>query len=171
MRHSDGSELVISEAQDFACDLLDVNGDTELEGHPVIESIDAIRTLGLDPIELLVLPRMLALLVMMPVLSFLATLAGMLGGGLVGIMELDLSPGLYLARMQEGTELRHLWVGLIKAPVFAFLIAVVGCLEGLKVEGSAASVGKHTTSAVVQGIFLVIFFDALFAVFFMKIGL
>ena len=135
------------------------------------QEIDAIRTLGLDPIELLVLPRMLALLVMMPVLSFLATLAGMLGGGLVGIMELDLSPGLYLARMQEGTELRHLWVGLIKAPVFAFLIAVVGCLEGLKVEGSAASVGKHTTSAVVQGIFLVIFFDALFAVFFMKIGL
>lgn len=135
------------------------------------QEIDAIRTLGLDPIELLVLPRMLALLIMMPVLSFLATLSGMLGGGLVGILELDLSPGLYLTRMQETTELRHLWVGLIKAPVFAFLIAVVGCLEGLKVQGSAASVGQHTTSAVVQGIFLVIFVDALFAVFFMEIGL
>ncbi len=135
------------------------------------QEIDAIRTLGLDPIELLVLPRMLALLIMMPVLSFLATLSGMLGGGLVGIIELDLSPGLYLTRMQETTELRHLWVGLIKAPVFAFLIAVVGCLEGLKVQGSAASVGQHTTSAVVQGIFLVIFVDALFAVFFMEIGL
>ena len=94
-----------------------------------------------------------------------------IGGGLVGILELDISPGLYLTRMQETTELRHLWVGLIKAPVFAFLIAVVGCLEGLKVAGSAASVGTHTTSSVVQTIFLVILVDALFAIFFMKVGL
>ncbi|MCB1641594.1 MAG: ABC transporter permease [Xanthomonadales bacterium] len=135
------------------------------------QEIDAIRTLGMDPIELLVLPRMLALLLMLPVLSFLAMLSGMLGGGLVGILELDISPGLYLTRMQETTELRHLWVGLIKAPVFAFLIAVVGCLEGLKVAGSAASVGTHTTSSVVQTIFLVILVDALFAIFFMKVGL
>jgi phospholipid/cholesterol/gamma-HCH transport system permease protein len=135
------------------------------------QEIDAIRTLGLDPIELLVLPRILALLLMMPVLSFLATLSGMFGGALVGIIELDISPGLYVSRMQETTELRHLWVGLLKAPVFAFLIAVVGCLEGLKVEGSAASVGQHTTASVVQTIFLVIMVDALFAIFFMKVGL
>lgn len=134
------------------------------------QEIDAIRTLGMDPIELLVLPRMLALILMVPVLSFLAMLSGMLGGGLVGVLEMDLSPGLYLTRMQEGTDLRHLWVGLIKAPVFAFLIAVVGCLEGLKVAGSAASVGTHTTSSVVQTIFLVILVDALFAIFFMKVG-
>lgn len=135
------------------------------------QEIDAIRTLGLDPIELLVLPRIVALLLMLPVLSFLATLSGMFGGALVGIIELDISPGLYVARMQEMTELRHLWVGLLKAPVFAFLIAVVGCLEGLKVEGSAASVGQHTTASVVQTIFLVIMVDALFAIFFMKVGL
>ncbi len=135
------------------------------------QEIDAIRTLGMDPIELLVLPRILALLLMMPVLSFLATLSGMLGGGLVGIIELDISPGLYLTRMQDTTELRHLWVGLLKAPVFAFLIAVVGCLEGLKVAGSAASVGEHTTASVVQTIFLVIMVDAMFAIFFMKVGL
>ena len=133
------------------------------------EEIDAIRSLGMDPVELLVVPRLLALLVMLPLLSFLAMLAGMLGGGLVGSMALDISPAMFIARLQEMTDIRHLWVGLVKAPVFAFLIAVVGCLEGFKVEGSAESVGRHTTSSVVQAIFLVILFDALFAIFFMQI--
>jgi phospholipid/cholesterol/gamma-HCH transport system permease protein len=134
------------------------------------EELDAIRTLGLDPIELLVIPRLLALLLMLPLLSFLATVAGLLGGGLVGTLALDITPGMFLSRLYEMTEIRHFWVGMIKAPVFAFLIAVVGCMEGFKVEGSAESVGRHTTSSVVQAIFLVIVFDAIFAIFFMELG-
>jgi phospholipid/cholesterol/gamma-HCH transport system permease protein len=133
------------------------------------EEIDAIRSLGMDPVELLVLPRLFALLLMLPLLAFLAMLAGIVGGGLVGSYALEISPGMFVARLHEMTEIRHLWVGLVKAPVFAFLIAVVGCLEGFKVEGSAESVGRHTTSSVVQAIFLVILFDALFALFFMQI--
>lgn len=133
------------------------------------EEIDAIRSLGLDPIELLVVPRLLALLVMLPVLSFLAVLSGILGGALVGGTELGISPGLFLARMQETAELRHLLVGLSKAPLFAAIIALVGCLEGLKVRASAESVGRHTTSSVVQSIFLVILVDAIAAIFFMEL--
>lgn len=133
------------------------------------EEIDAIRSLGMDPVELLVVPRLLGLLLMLPLLSFLAMLAGIVGGALVGSFALDISAGMFIARLHEMTDIRHLWVGLVKAPVFAFLIAVVGCLEGFKVAGSAESVGRHTTSAVVQAIFLVILFDALFAIFFMQI--
>lgn len=134
------------------------------------EEIDAIRALGLDPIELLVIPRLLALLVMLPILSFLAVLSGILGGALVGSTELGISPGLFLARMQETAELRHMLVGLSKAPLFAVIIALVGCLEGLKVQASAESVGRHTTSSVVQSIFLVILVDAIAAIFFMEIN-
>jgi phospholipid/cholesterol/gamma-HCH transport system permease protein len=133
------------------------------------EEIDAISALGLDPVELLVLPRLLALLVMLPVLTFLAMIAGIVGGGIVGTLALDISPGMFVTRLNEMTEIRHFFVGMIKAPVFAFLIAVVGCLEGLKVEGSAESVGRHTTASVVQSIFLVILFDALFAIVFMEL--
>lgn len=135
------------------------------------EELDAIRALGLDAIELLVVPRVLALLVMLPVLGFLAMLCGIVGGALVGSLSLDITPGMFVARLNEMTEVRHFWVGMIKAPVFAFLIAVIGCLEGFKVEGSAESVGRHTTASVVQSIFLVIVADALFAIFFMEIGL
>jgi phospholipid/cholesterol/gamma-HCH transport system permease protein len=135
------------------------------------EELDAIKALGLDPIELLVLPRLIALFVMLPLLTFLSMVMGLVGGGIVSLFALDISAGQYITRLQEMTEIRHFWVGMIKAPIFAFLIAVVGCLEGLKVEGSAESVGRHTTAAVVQAIFLVIVFDALFAVFFMEVGL
>ena len=86
-------------------------------------------------------------------------------------MALDISPGMFLSRLHEMTDVRHFYVGMVKAPVFAFLIAVVGCLEGLKVAGSAESVGRHTTSSVVQAIFLVILFDALFAIFFMELDI
>lgn len=134
------------------------------------EELDAIRALGLDAIELLVLPRLLALLVMLPLLTFIGMISGLLGGALVGSAALDISPGMFISRLYEMTEIRHFWVGMVKAPVFAFLIAVVGCLEGMKVAGSAESVGRHTTSSVVQSIFLVILFDALFAMFFMELG-
>lgn len=133
------------------------------------EEVDAIRALGLDVVELLVLPRLLALLVMLPILSFIAMMSGLIGGALVGAAALDISTGMFISRLYEMTEIRHFWVGISKAPVFAFLIAVVGCLEGLKVSGSAESVGRHTTSAVVQSIFLVILFDAAFAIFFMEL--
>jgi phospholipid/cholesterol/gamma-HCH transport system permease protein len=134
------------------------------------EELDAIRALGLDAVELLVLPRLLALLIMLPLLTFIGMISGLLGGALVGSAALDISPGMFISRLYEMTEIRHFWVGMIKAPVFAFLIAVVGCLEGMKVAGSAESVGRHTTSSVVQSIFLVILFDALFAMFFMELG-
>jgi phospholipid/cholesterol/gamma-HCH transport system permease protein len=134
------------------------------------EELDAIQTLGLDAIELLVVPRLLALLVMLPVLTFIAMIAGIVGGGIVGSLSLDITPAMFIARLHEMTEIRHFWVGMSKAPVFAFLIAAVGCLEGFKVEGSAESVGRRTTASVVQSIFLVIVFDAMFAMFFMELG-
>ncbi len=134
------------------------------------EEIDAIRTLGLDPMELLVLPRVLALLIALPLLSFLAMLAGILGGAMVCIFALDITPTMFLSVLHADTEVRHFLVGMSKAPVFAFLIAVIGCLEGFRVSGSAQSVGEHTTSSVVQSIFVVIVIDAIAALFFMEIG-
>ncbi|HEY6984655.1 MAG TPA: ABC transporter permease [Rhodanobacteraceae bacterium] len=133
------------------------------------EEIDAIRTLGLDPVEVLVLPRALALLVSMPLLTFIAMLAGIFGGALVCIFSLDISPGMFLQRFHDTAHVRHFWVGISKAPLFAFLIAAIGCLEGFKVSGSAESVGEHTTSSVVQSIFVVILIDALAAIFFMEL--
>ena len=135
------------------------------------EEIDAIKALSLDPIELLVIPRVCALLVSLPMLTFVGILAGIFGGALVGATSLDISINMFFTRMQDNTELYYLWLGLLKAPVFAFLIASIGCLEGLKVSGSAESVGLHTTSSVVQSIFLVIVVDALFAVLFMQLDL
>jgi phospholipid/cholesterol/gamma-HCH transport system permease protein len=131
------------------------------------EEIDAIRTLGLNPIELLVLPRVLALLVTLPLLTFIAMLSGIFGGAVVCLMTLDISPTLFISILQD-IPARHFWVGIGKAPVYAFLIAAIGCLEGFRVSGSAASVGEHTTSSVVQSIFVVILLDALFALFFME---
>ncbi|GAB6194992.1 ABC transporter permease [Lysobacter xanthus] len=131
------------------------------------EEVDAIRTLGMDPVDLLVIPRVVALLTMLPLLTFVAMVAGLLGGLTVGAYALDIPPQQYLSRMHETLEVRHLWVGLSKAPLFAMVIALVGCLEGLQVEGSAQSVGERTTSAVVQAISLVIVLDAAAAMWFM----
>ena len=134
------------------------------------EEIDAIRVLGLDPMELLVLPRVLALLISLPLLSFLAMLAGIIGGATVCIFALDITPAMFLSMLHADTPVRHFLVGMSKAPVFAFLIAVIGCLEGFRVSGSAQSVGEHTTSSVVQSIFVVIVIDAIAALFFMEMG-
>ncbi|WP_339498183.1 ABC transporter permease [Pseudomonas canadensis] len=134
------------------------------------EEIDAIRTLGLDPMELLVLPRVLALLVALPMLTFLAMLSGIVGGGVVCAVALDISPAMFLSLLQADIGVQHFLVGMVKAPVFAFLIAAIGCLEGFKVSGSAESVGAHTTSSVVQSIFVVIVLDAVAALFFMEMG-
>ncbi|HST44296.1 MAG TPA: ABC transporter permease [Luteimonas sp.] len=134
------------------------------------EEVDAIRTLGLDPIDLLVIPRLLALLVMLPLLTFIAMLSGLLGGITVGAFDLGIPPQAYLQRMQDTMELRHFLVGMSKAPVFALVIGLIGCLEGLQVQGTAQSVGERTTSSVVQTISLVIIIDALAAIWFMNMG-
>ncbi|GAB3508990.1 ABC transporter permease [Pseudoxanthomonas daejeonensis] len=131
------------------------------------EEIDAIRTLGLDPVDLLVIPRVLALLVMLPLLTFIAMMAGLAGGVTVGAFDLDIPPQMYLSRMHETVEVRHFLVGMSKAPVFALVIGLIGCLEGLRVEGTAQSVGERTTSSVVQTISLVIILDAIAALWFM----
>lgn len=132
------------------------------------EEIDAMRALGLDVIDLLVLPRLIAMLVMLPLLTFIAMIAGLAGGVTVGAYGLDIPPQMYLARMHETIEIRHLLVGLVKAPVFAAVIALIGCLEGLKVSGTAQSVGERTTASVVQAISLVIVIDAFAAIWFMQ---
>ena len=134
------------------------------------EEVDAMRTLGLDPVDVLVIPRLLALMVTLPLLSFIADIAGLLGGMSVGAFSLDIPPQAYLSRMQETMHLRHFLVGLAKAPVFAMVIALIGCLEGLQVQGTAQSVGERTTSSVVQAISLVIVLDAIAAIWFMQMG-
>ena len=134
------------------------------------EEVDAIRTLGMDPIDLLVIPRVLALLVMLPLLTFVAMIFGLLGGLTVGAYGLDIPVTQYLARMHETMELRHFVVGMVKAPFFALIISLIGCLEGLQVEGTAESVGERTTSSVVQTISLVIVLDAIAAIWFMEMG-
>lgn len=134
------------------------------------EEIDAIRTLGLDPIELLVIPRLVALLVMMPLLTFLAMIAGIGGGMAVSIASLEFTPEMFITRLQETLSIRHFWVGLAKAPMFAMVIALIGCLEGFQVQGTAQSVGERTTSSVVQSISIVILLDAFAALFFMEMN-
>ncbi len=134
------------------------------------EELDALQTLGLSPTELLVLPRVIALLISLPMLTFLAMICGIVGGGVVCALSLGISPAMFLSLMQADIGVQHFLVGIAKAPIFAFFIAAIGCLEGFKVEGSAESVGAHTTSSVVQSIFVVIVLDALVAMFCMEIG-
>ena len=134
------------------------------------EEIDAMRTIGVSPIEALVLPRLLATTVMMPLLGFFSMIVSMIGGGIFCWLSLDLPPLTYIQRLQEVIPMTDLWVGLTKAPVFGAIIAISGCFQGLQVEGNAEEVGLRTTAAVVQAIFLVIVLDAFFAVFFTSIG-
>ncbi|MGC3871880.1 MlaE family lipid ABC transporter permease subunit [Halomonas sp. GXIMD04776] len=133
------------------------------------EEIDAIRAFGLNPVELLVLPRVLAILVTLPILTFVGMLSGILGGALVCLLVLDITALQFFTILQNVAP-HHFIVGLSKAPLFAFFIAAIGCLEGFKVSGSAQSVGEHTTSSVVQSIFMVILLDAIAALFFMEMG-
>ena len=137
----------------------------------VNEEVDAMRTLGLDPLEVLVLPRILALVVAVPLLTFFANIMAILGGGVMSVMLIDLTVPRFLHQLQEAVGLWTFWVGMIKAPVFAFLIGLVGCFEGLRVRGSAESVGRLTTQSVVESIFLVIVFDALFSILFSQLGI
>jgi len=136
----------------------------------VNEEVDAMRTMGLDPIEVLVLPRVFALIIALPLLTVLADLTGLAGGALATVLVVDISLPQFMERLNDAVPLGAFWVGIVKAPVFGFLIAMVGCREGLIVAGSAESVGRHTTKSVVLSIFLVIVADALFSIFFLYIG-
>jgi phospholipid/cholesterol/gamma-HCH transport system permease protein len=136
----------------------------------ITEEIDAMRTIGVSPIEALVIPRMIASVVMMPLLAFWAMIASLLGGGLFVWLVLGIPPLTYIKLLQEVVPITDLYIGLIKAPVFGFIIALSGCFQGMLVEGDSEAVGLRTTTAVVQSIFLVIVLDAVFAVFFSSIG-
>ncbi|NRA30408.1 MAG: ABC transporter permease [Parvularculaceae bacterium] len=133
------------------------------------EEIDAMTAMGIDPLDALVVPRALALLLAMPCLAFFAGLLGLIGGGAVCALALDIPPALFMARTQEIIVIDNFVVGMVKAPFFAFAIAVIGCYHGMMVEGSAEDLGRRTTVAVVQSLFLVILTDALFAIFFMEL--
>ncbi|MBC6416275.1 MAG: ABC transporter permease [Rhodospirillales bacterium] len=136
----------------------------------VNEEIDALRSLGLDPMEVLVLPRVLGLVAVMPFLAFYADLMGLLGGAVMIDLVLGIPLWEFIAQLRQAVSPGDLFVGLIKAPPFAFLIALVGCFEGFRVSRSAEAVGQATTRAVVEGIFLVIVLDALLSIFFQIVG-
>jgi phospholipid/cholesterol/gamma-HCH transport system permease protein len=136
----------------------------------ITEEIDAMRTIGVSPVEALVIPRIIAAVVMMPLLSFWSMLMSLLGGGIFVWLSLSIPPLTYIQRLQEVIPITDLWVGLIKAPVFGFIIALAGCFQGMLVQGDSEEVGLRTTNAVVQSIFLVIVLDAVFAVFFSEVG-
>jgi phospholipid/cholesterol/gamma-HCH transport system permease protein len=133
------------------------------------EEIDALRTMGLDPMEVLIVPRLLALIVAMPILTFIASMAGLLGGGLVAWVYGDVSPDVFLARLQNAVKFNTFMVGMIKAPVMALVIGLIAAIEGAAVKGSAESLGQQTTASVVKAIFMVILVDGLFAMFFAAI--
>jgi phospholipid/cholesterol/gamma-HCH transport system permease protein len=132
----------------------------------VTEEIDALRTIGVTPQELLVLPKMLALMIVLPLLTVYTDITGVLGGMVMAQSKLGISYGAFIDRLDEAIQLSSYWTGLIKAPVFAMIIALVGCYRGFSVTGSAESVGTQTTASVVQSIFLVIVTDAVFSIVF-----
>ena len=136
----------------------------------ITEEIDAMRTIGVSPVEALVIPRIISAVVMMPLLSFWSMLLSLIGGGIFVWLSLGIAPFTYIQRLQEVIPVTDLWVGLIKAPVFGFIIALAGCFQGMLVKGNSEEVGYRTTNAVVQSIFLVIVIDAVFAVFFSSVG-
>lgn len=142
----------------------------QLGSMKLTEEIDAMRTIGVSPMEALVLPRVLATLLIMPLLGFYAALLAVIGGGIFTWVSLEIPPITFVQRLREVVPVTDLWQALIKAPVFGLIIAMAGCYQGMQVEGNAEAVGLRTTAAVVQAIFLVIVLDAFFAVFFTAIG-
>lgn len=134
------------------------------------EEVDALHVIGLSVTEVLVLPRILALMLALPILTFLSDMASLAGSGLVTWAYLDIPPAAFLSRLREAISMQTLMVGLVKAPFMALIVGLIACVEGLKVEGSADSLGRQTTMSVVKAIFLVIVVDGLFAIFFAAIG-
>ncbi len=134
------------------------------------QEVDALETIGLSPIEVLVVPRVLAMGLMLTLLGFYGSVMALLGGGLFVWVSLDIPPVSFIQRLQEVTPLSDMLIGVIKAPVFGVVIAMMGCYQGMQVTGDAESVGARTTQAVVESIFVVIVLDAFFAVFFSALG-
>jgi phospholipid/cholesterol/gamma-HCH transport system permease protein len=143
----------------------------ELGSMKMREEIDALSTMGLDPVEVLILPRVLALVCALPILTFVGSMAALYGGGLVAWLYGGMSPAIFIARLREAISVTHFEVGMYKAPFMALVIGIVASGEGLRVKGSAESLGRQTTTSVVKSIFLVIVLDGLFAVFFASIGM
>ncbi len=143
----------------------------ELGSMKMREEIDALKTMGLDPVEVLILPRVLALLIAVPILTFLGSIAALYGGGLVAWLYAGMNPDIFVARLHEAITTTHFKVGMLKAPFMALVIGIVACSEGLQVKGSSESLGLKTTTSVVKSIFLVILLDGLFAIFFAAIGM
>ncbi len=143
----------------------------ELGSMKMREEIDALRTMGFDPVEVLILPRILALLVALPALAFLGAMAALYGGGLVAWLYGGVDLDAFLFRLRDAISLEDFAVGMVKAPIMALVIGIVASVEGLLVQGSAESLGQRTTSSVVKSIFLVIVMDGMFAIFFASIGI
>jgi phospholipid/cholesterol/gamma-HCH transport system permease protein len=135
------------------------------------QEIDAMRVLGLDPYEALVVPRVIACVFMAPLLTFGAMMAGIFGGMMVSWATLDISPGFFITRMHETIDWSHFWVGMSKAPVFGLVIAIIGCKQGMQVGGDVESLGRRVTASVVQSIFMVIVIDAIFAMMYLELDI
>lgn len=135
------------------------------------EEVDALRTMGFNPIEVLVVPRLIAMMITLPILTFIADIVGLIGGAAISVLLLDIPIGQYIDRVQSVATPMMFFIGIIKAPVFAFVITLVGTYQGMNVSGSAESVGKLTTLAVVQSIFFVIIIDAIFSIVFANMGI
>jgi phospholipid/cholesterol/gamma-HCH transport system permease protein len=143
----------------------------ELGSMKMREEVDALRTMGFDPVEVLILPRILALMIAVPLLTFLGSMAALYGGGLVAWLYGGITPAVFMSRLRDAITFQTFEVGIIKAPFMALVIGLVACVEGLQVQGSAESLGTKTTDSVVKSIFLVIVVDSAFAVFFASIGI
>jgi phospholipid/cholesterol/gamma-HCH transport system permease protein len=137
----------------------------------VNQEVDAMQTIGLSPVDVLVLPRILALMVALPLLTIYADLVGLAGGAAICSTVLDIPISAFTAELATAIDTTTFWIGMVKAPVFAFVIAVIGCYEGFKVSGSAESVGHRTTTSVVESIFMVIGIDAAFAIALSYLGI
>jgi len=142
----------------------------ELGSMRMREEMDALRVMGFDPVEVLVLPRIIALIVALPLLTFIGSMSALVGAGIVTWLYGGMSPEAFIDRLREVVDLNTFEVGMYKAPFMAVVIGLVAAVEGFQVQGSAESLGEHTTSSVVKAIFLVIVLDGLFAVFFAGIG-
>lgn len=135
------------------------------------QEVDAMTTLGLDPMDVLVVPRAYAMLLMTPVLTLVAMLFGIAGGAFVSWLALDINPTVFFNRTRDFVPIENFWVGMSKAPVFGMVVALIGCRQGLLVGGSVQSLGQSTTRSVVQALFSIIVIDAIFAVFYMELGI
>lgn len=135
------------------------------------QEIDAMDTLGLDPMKVIVAPRVLAMMVMVPMLTFVGMVTAIAGGMAVGWLVLDINPTIFFNRLQDNVPISQFWIGMSKAPVFGLAIALIGCRQGLQVGGSVQSLGHHTTKSVVQALFSIIVIDALFAILHMEMGI